>query len=221
MCKYAEIFYWKNVSSFCSAKATDIFSAKNIRILCIESAKTVNEMTLNKLVKLTTLWTTGPWYKWNWCIILSLIRLVYFSDFQSAGVDTRHSLWKLLLLYLEGTQEVFDSSQGLHLSEHKLLCKLNFLIALMYTLLSSGKRVQSKWVLSIHPSLWKFVCVCVCVFLSIFFFCSTHFYTLPHNSGGVLWFHVDVHVSVPRTSLHPSVCLSVCFSFPDDNLSKH
>ena len=58
--KYAEIFCWKNVSSFCSAKATHIFSAKNIRILYIESAKTVNEMTLNELVKLTTLWTTGP-----------------------------------------------------------------------------------------------------------------------------------------------------------------
>ena len=57
---YAEIFCWKNVSSFCSAKATHIFSAKNIRILYIESAKTVNEMTLNELVKLTTLWTTGP-----------------------------------------------------------------------------------------------------------------------------------------------------------------
>ena len=38
-----------------SAKATHIFfSAKNIRILYIESAKTVNEMTLNELVKLTT-----------------------------------------------------------------------------------------------------------------------------------------------------------------------
>ena len=53
------------------AKATHIFSAKkcesysyffskNIRILYIESSKTVNEMTLNELVKLTTLWTTGP-----------------------------------------------------------------------------------------------------------------------------------------------------------------
>ena len=48
------------MSSFCSAKATHICSAKNIRILCIESAKTVNEMTLNELVKLTTLWSTGP-----------------------------------------------------------------------------------------------------------------------------------------------------------------
>ena len=35
--------------------AFHIFSAKNIRILYIESAKTVNEMTLNELVKLTTL----------------------------------------------------------------------------------------------------------------------------------------------------------------------
>ena len=43
-----------------TAKATHIFSAKNIRIMYIESAKTVNEMTLNELVKLTTLWTTGP-----------------------------------------------------------------------------------------------------------------------------------------------------------------
>ena len=44
------------------AKATHIFSAKNIRILYIKSAKTVNEMTLNELVKLTMLWTTGPWF---------------------------------------------------------------------------------------------------------------------------------------------------------------
>ena len=66
--KYAEIFCWKNVSSFCSAKATHIFSAKNIKILYIESAKTVNEMTLNELVKLTTLWTTGPriFYEQEW-----------------------------------------------------------------------------------------------------------------------------------------------------------
>ena len=60
MRKYAKMFCWKNVSSFCSAKATHICTAKNIRILYIESAKTVNEMTLNELVKQTMLWTTGP-----------------------------------------------------------------------------------------------------------------------------------------------------------------
>ena len=44
-------FAEKNVS----AKATHIFSAKNIRILYIESAKIVKEMTLNEFVKLTML----------------------------------------------------------------------------------------------------------------------------------------------------------------------
>ena len=55
-----KFFAEKNVSSFCSAKATHVFSAKNIRILCIESAKTVNEMTLNELVKLTRFEQLGP-----------------------------------------------------------------------------------------------------------------------------------------------------------------
>ena len=59
---YAEIFCWKNVSSFAVQKLLTFFSAKNIKILYIESTKTVNEMTLNELVKLTTLWTTGPWH---------------------------------------------------------------------------------------------------------------------------------------------------------------
>ena len=52
---------WNFLLKKCEAKATHIFSAKNIRILYIESAKTVNDMTLNELVKLTMLWTTGPW----------------------------------------------------------------------------------------------------------------------------------------------------------------
>ena len=74
--EYAEIVCWKNVSSFCSAKATHIFSAKNIIILYIESAKTVNEMTLNELVKLTMLWTTGPWLSaYNHLIVLDLSAL--------------------------------------------------------------------------------------------------------------------------------------------------
>ena len=48
-------FAEKNMSSFCNVKASHIFTAKNIRILYIESAKTVNKMTLNKLVKLMML----------------------------------------------------------------------------------------------------------------------------------------------------------------------
>ena len=56
-----KFFAEKMWAAFAVQKATHIFSAKNIRIMCIESAKTVNEMTLNELVKLTMLWTAGPW----------------------------------------------------------------------------------------------------------------------------------------------------------------
>ena len=46
--------------AFAVQKLLTFFQQKHFRILYIESAKTVNEMTLNELVKLTTLWTTGP-----------------------------------------------------------------------------------------------------------------------------------------------------------------
>ena len=45
--------------AFAVQKLLTFFQQKNISILYLESAKTVNEMTLNELVKLTTLWTTG------------------------------------------------------------------------------------------------------------------------------------------------------------------
>ena len=59
------------MSSFCSAKATHIFSAKNFRKLYIESAKIINEMALNELVKLTTLWTTGPLKQIALCTVIT------------------------------------------------------------------------------------------------------------------------------------------------------
>ena len=46
--------------AFALQKLLTFFQPKNIRILYIDSASTVNKMTLNELVKLTTLWTTGP-----------------------------------------------------------------------------------------------------------------------------------------------------------------
>ena len=42
-------------------KLLTFIQKKNIRILYIESAKTVNEMILNELVKLMMFWITGPW----------------------------------------------------------------------------------------------------------------------------------------------------------------
>ena len=66
-------------SMFLSRKATHIFSAKNIRLLYIESTKTVNEMTLNKLVKLTTLWTTGPWTLYPLTILILVFEEVHLT----------------------------------------------------------------------------------------------------------------------------------------------
>ena len=51
--------------AFAVQKLLTFFQQKNIKILYIESAKTVNKMTLNELVKLTMLWTTGSSYKKN------------------------------------------------------------------------------------------------------------------------------------------------------------
>ena len=64
------------------------FSAKNIRMLYIESAKTVNEMTLNELVKLTALWTTGPrTYKLHYSEVRGGILLLPRSTNASCSQD--------------------------------------------------------------------------------------------------------------------------------------
>ena len=68
--------------AFAVQKLLTFFSAKKIRILYIESTKTVKEMTLNELVKLTMLWTTGP-------------RCIPFSCFQHVTVIFDDLYWIL------------------------------------------------------------------------------------------------------------------------------
>ena len=51
---------------------------------------------------------------------------------------------------------------------------------------------------------------CSFIYLLYFILCSS-FYTLPHGSGGILWFHVG------RPCVSPFVRV---FSFPDNNLRK-
>ena len=48
------------MSSFCICKSYSHFFSKNACELDIVFTRTVNILTLNELVKLTTLWTTGP-----------------------------------------------------------------------------------------------------------------------------------------------------------------
>ena len=62
--KFANIFCWKNVRSFCSAKASLTFSTKKFIVFGYKVVKHLTSRPLNKLVKLTMLWTTGPrWAK--------------------------------------------------------------------------------------------------------------------------------------------------------------
>ena len=56
-------FCWKNVSSFCIAmhcKSYSYFCSKNINVYENTLATTVNKFVINKLIKLTMLWTTRP-----------------------------------------------------------------------------------------------------------------------------------------------------------------
>ena len=48
--------------AFAFAKASHIFFSKNTCELEIVLTRIVNILTTNELVKLTMLWTTGPWY---------------------------------------------------------------------------------------------------------------------------------------------------------------
>ena len=90
---------------FLQCKSYSHFFSKNVRILCIESAKTVNEMTLNELVKLTTLWTTGPWYlleRHRWYQYLSSKYLLFFFFlfflfFFKSILDEKYLTWHVLL----------------------------------------------------------------------------------------------------------------------------
>ena len=49
------------MSSFCICKSYSHFFSKNTCELDIVLTRTVNILSTNELVKLTTLWTTGPW----------------------------------------------------------------------------------------------------------------------------------------------------------------
>ena len=53
-------FCRKNLRSFCSAKASRIFSTKNFSVFDYKVIKHLTSWPLNELVKLTMLWTTGP-----------------------------------------------------------------------------------------------------------------------------------------------------------------
>ena len=156
-----KFFCWKNVSSFCSAKATPTFSAKNIRILYIESAKTVNEMTLNELVKLTTLWITGP------CMSCRIKNLIYVI--RCCGCNKEYIFETGDTLCHQATvhrQQIRNSSTRMlyvswyittcarmntHHSKyfHIIKCKKNWM---------TSKDKDTHFIKLFKPKLWNFIC---------------------------------------------------------------
>ena len=60
--KYIDIFAGKHVSSFCiHCKSYSHFSSKNTNVFENTLTTIVNKFVINEFVKLTMLWTTGPW----------------------------------------------------------------------------------------------------------------------------------------------------------------
>ena len=74
--------FWNFLLKKCAVqKLLTFFQQKISRKLYIESAKIVNEMALNELVKLATLWTTRPWWSGGCRIIHSFVSHYSFVEF--------------------------------------------------------------------------------------------------------------------------------------------
>ena len=83
---------WKNVNSFCICicKSYSYFFSKNTCELYIVLTRKVNILITNELVKLTTLWTTGPW-----CISFSRYYLLFleYQPIRFTAVDSWDSFF--------------------------------------------------------------------------------------------------------------------------------
>ena len=79
---YILIFLLQKVSSFCICKSYSHFFSKNTCELDIVLTKTVKILTINELIKLTMLWTTGPQllYKARICdiVIFCLFETLFY-----------------------------------------------------------------------------------------------------------------------------------------------
>ena len=85
------------------AKATHIFSAKNMCELDIVLTRTVNILTTDKLFKLMMLWTIGPWFSFFSKICVSKVTYRFYLDSsivswisgitEWCGRDVKHFFW--------------------------------------------------------------------------------------------------------------------------------
>ena len=111
--------------SFCIAKASLIFSTKNISVFGYKVIKHLTSWPLNELVKLTMLWTTGPWtadkLKYSQVLIsqtlLSHCIIIYqgilfghISHFPYISTSVTTNYWYLKVNFLEPENLLWDIS---------------------------------------------------------------------------------------------------------------
>ena len=77
----SRVCIWKKLLTF--AKATHIFFSNNTCGLDIELTRTVNILTINELVKLTMLGTTGPRYRGETLGEHLVLHVLFVKTFES------------------------------------------------------------------------------------------------------------------------------------------
>ena len=133
--------------AFAVQKLLTFFSAKIIRILYLESAKTVNEMTLNELVKLTMLWTTGPWILDHRLLFLALPRRTLRYPISPALLDEKV---KKLTTYWINTSQVIRQLNNI--LKTWLYCWISRNNAQLLTLvIPKGDKVNEM----VYPIFWR------------------------------------------------------------------
>ncbi|XP_053397350.1 protein MMS22-like isoform X2 [Mercenaria mercenaria] len=129
------------------------------------------------------------------------------SDFGAAGIDSKHLLWKLILIYIEGLQEVIETSSTLQLSEYKLICPA------VHKLLTVCSEHELRSTLSmLHSVVQKFRQVRLEAGREVL---STVRCSLQHAEfGGALWRNVySFIVDHAQTLTPPAVIADIAASF--------
>ena len=118
---YTLLFLLKKKMWF--AKATHIFFSKNTCELDILLTRTVNILTTNELVKLTMLWTTGPWLLFlnHYTLCRNNTQRYMYSDIQCVKNIVDESKYldfvsiyyqgSRVLLHCPGTCTAFDPTE--------------------------------------------------------------------------------------------------------------
>ena len=116
--QYSDIFCWKNVSSFCTAKATHIFFSKKFQHICISLDVNFNESLTNDIVSFEQL---GP------VLLTSLGKMFFPWRFVVNANSFYASEWQFTKTCLFKYTENF-TTQKMKIFRYKILIFFIFLL---------------------------------------------------------------------------------------------